>query len=194
MEHPSPFPVSAHYRQPQGQPQGQPQPQSYGAAPGYPPPGGQIQPQGYGQPMPIPHPQGVYAPPGQAAYRASQAKPRLGLMAGGSMLALAALVITPKLSQSQVEEAAPFTCIKQEQVTALVSRDQLKRLIETDLQTPKGTVREFLQQPYCVLSPGQTQAGQPADREAYPLEFDPQTWLVVLFEGDRYAGYDFRFR
>ena len=199
MEYRSPFPVSAHYRQPHwqphGQPQGQPQPLSQGAAPIYPPPGRQISPQGYDQPVPIPHPPGIYAPAGPTvAVSTPQAKPRLGLMAGGSMLALAALVITPQLSQSQVEEATPFTCIKQDQVTALVSRDQLKRLIETDLQAPKNTVREFLQQPYCVLSLGQTQAGQPADREAYPLEFDPQTWLVVIYEGDRYAGYDFRFR
>jgi hypothetical protein len=115
-------------------------------------------------------------------------------MAGGSVLALAALVITPKLNQAQMQEVEPFTCIKQEQTQALVSRDQLKKLLETDFQSPKATVQALLKQPYCVLSPGTTEAGQPADREAYPLEFDPQTWLVVLYEGDRYAGYDFRFR
>jgi hypothetical protein len=110
------------------------------------------------------------------------------------MLALAALVVTPKLNQTQVQEVEPFTCIKQEQAQALISRDQLRTLLATELQSPKATVQELLKQPYCVLSPGTTEAGQPADREAYPLEFDPQTWLVVLYEGDRYAGYDFRFR
>ncbi|OKH51195.1 hypothetical protein NIES30_00320 [Phormidium tenue NIES-30] len=117
-----------------------------------------------------------------------------GGMAGGSMLALAALLVSPNLDQAKVQEAEAFTCIRQEQPKALVSRDQIKKLLETELQAPKATVQEFLQMPYCVLSPGKTEAGLPADREAYPLEFDPQTWLVVLYEGDRYAGYDFRFR
>jgi hypothetical protein len=116
------------------------------------------------------------------------------LMVGGSMLALAALLITPNLGKDQGQESSPFTCVKLEQSQSLVSRDRLKALLETDLQAPKATVQELLKQPYCVMSPGKTEGGQPADREAYPLEFDPQTWLVVLYEGDRYAGYDFRFR
>ncbi|NJP12002.1 MAG: hypothetical protein HC866_23115 [Leptolyngbyaceae cyanobacterium RU_5_1] len=29
---------------------------------------------------------------------------------------------------------------------------------------------------------------------AYPLAFDPQTWFIVLYEGDEYAGYSFSFR
>ncbi len=184
----SPYPVSSHYRPaPQGSPplpgpaqrhqvqhqvqhqQVQPAPGPYGAYP--------LRPSG-----PVPH-----APP-------ARPQSRQVLMAGGSMLALAALVITPQLKTSQVQPAEPFTCIKQENTKALASRDQLKSLLEIELQSPKSTVQSLLQQPYCVLSPGKTEAGQPADREAYPLEFDPQTWLVVLYEGDRYAGYDFRFR
>lgn len=110
------------------------------------------------------------------------------------MLALAALLIFPNLNQDQAPEAEAFTCIRQEQPKSLVSRDQLKKLLETDLQAPKATVQGFLNAPYCVLSPGKTEAGLPAEREAYPLEFDPQTWLVVLYDGDRYVGYDFRFR
>jgi hypothetical protein len=116
------------------------------------------------------------------------------MLVGGSMLALAAMVITPQLSQPQQAAVEPFTCIKQENPKAVISRDQLKALLDTGAEAARAQVRELLKAPYCVLSPGQTEAGQPADREAYPLEFDPQTWLVVLYEGDRYAGYDFRFR
>jgi hypothetical protein len=128
---------------------------------------------------------------GQAA---SRPQPRQVLVAGGSVLALAALLITPNLNQEQAQEAGAFTCIRQEQPKSLVSRDQVKKLLETELQATKVTVQEFLNAPYCVLSPGKTEAGLPAEREAYPLEFDPQTWLVVLYDGDRYVGYDFRFR
>ncbi|TVQ08136.1 MAG: hypothetical protein EA368_12495 [Leptolyngbya sp. DLM2.Bin27] len=115
-------------------------------------------------------------------------------MAGGAVLTLAALLVTANLGQEQVQESSPFTCVKIEQTQALVSRDRLKALLDIDLQAPKTQVQALLKEPYCVMAPGQTEAGQPADREAYPLEFDPQTWLVVLYAGDRYAGYDFRFR
>ncbi|WOD38498.1 hypothetical protein [Nodosilinea sp. E11] len=180
---PSPFPVSSHYRSHQSQAQPA-QPQSRGV------------PQGQAQPVPV-HPE-VYPPSSGAtvSYGAPQARSqqRQVLMAGGAILALAALIMTPKLTSTPVPEAAPFTCLRQEQPQALVSRDQIKRLLETEPQTPKATVLEILNQPYCVLSAGQTEAGLPAEREAYPLEFDPQTWLVVLYAGDRYVGYDFRFR
>lgn len=179
MAQPSPYPVSSHYRQSR---QGQ----------------AQAQARHYHQPQDQPGAAGGHGarPVRPVAYGRASARPqpRQVLMAGGSMLALAALVITPRLNQSQAQQVEPFTCIKQEQTKALVSRDQLQALLEKELQSPKAAVQEVLKQPYCVLSPGKTQAGQPADREAYPLEFDPQTWLVVLYEGDRYAGYDFRFR
>lgn len=169
-----PYSVSSHY---------QPAPPS-----GY-PPSAQAGLPGPAYPQPMPPRVTTHAPVDQP-----KAKPRQVLMAGGSVLALAALLITPNLGSDQVQESSPFTCVKLEQTQSLVSRDQLKTLLETDLQAPKATVQELLKQPYCVMSPGKTEAGQPADREAYPLEFDPQTWLVVLYEGDRYAGYDFRFR
>jgi hypothetical protein len=180
----SSYPVSAHYQPPQPQPV-QPQP---------------VQPQSMPprsvRPQPGAHPGYHRRPaqrPGPSPYL-ERPQPRQVIVAGGSMLALAALLISPNLNQEKVQEAEAFTCIRQEQPKALVSRDQIKKLLETELQAPKATVQEFLQTPYCVLSPGKTEAGLPADREAYPLAFDPQTWLVVLYEGDRYAGYDFRFR
>jgi hypothetical protein len=40
----------------------------------------------------------------------------------------------------------------------------------------------------------QIRAGATSLREAYPLEFDPQTWLVLLYEGDQYTGYRFATR
>ncbi len=176
------YPVSAHYRPPQPQPV-HPRPVNPQSRPPHPL---RVQPGPY-----------AYAPQHRRAGSGAfpdRPQPRQVLIAGGSMLALAALLVSPNPDQAKVQEAGAFTCVRQEQPKALVSRDQIKKLLETELQAPKATVQEFLQVPYCVLSPGKTEAGLPADREAYPLEFDPQTWLVVLYEGDRYAGYDFRFR
>lgn len=180
----SSYPVSAHY---QPQPP-QPQPVNPPSATSRSMPMQPVRPQ------PGAHPVHRSAQrPGPSAYP-DRPQPRQVIVAGGSMLALAALLISPNLNREKVPEAEAFTCIRQEQPKALVSRDQVKKLLETELQAPKARVQEFLQTPYCVLSAGKTEAGLPADREAYPLEFDPQTWLVVLYEGDRYAGYDFRFR
>ncbi|MBE9155477.1 hypothetical protein IQ265_01270 [Nodosilinea sp. LEGE 06152] len=187
----SSYPVSSHYHRPQQPSPGQPQ----GASPK---PSPQPAPRSaWPAPQAGPRP---YPPTAQVNNRAvygestPRPQPRQVLVAGGSVLALAALLISPNINQEQAPEAEAFTCIRQEQPKSLVSRDQVKKLLETDLQAPKATVQEFLNAPYCVLSPGKTEAGLPAEREAYPLEFDPQTWLVVLYDGDRYVGYDFRFR
>jgi len=48
-------------------------------------------------------------------------------------------------------------------------------------------------EPYCTLSPVEVREGVTAQREAYPLEFNPETWFVVLYEGEEYAGFDFSF-
>lgn len=189
----SSYPVSSHYRPQQPSP-GQPQ----GASPTPSPRSSPRSPQGWPTPQagPRPYPAPATRASGRAVYGepTPRPQPRQVLVAGGSVLALAALLITPNLNPDQAQEVEAFTCIRQEQPKALVSRDQIKKLLETDLQAPKATVQEFLNVPYCVLSPGKTEAGLPAEREAYPLEFDPETWLVVLYEGDRYVGYDFRFR
>jgi len=56
----------------------------------------------------------------------------------------------------------------------------------------KSKVEEILKQPYCQLPTLEVRAGIAAERVAYPLAFDPQSWLVILYEGDEYAGYEFR--
>lgn len=186
------YPVSSHYRpqpsapeMPQTLPLGRPQGASSRSLQDWDSP----------QAGPRPYPAPAARTSGRVDYgEAPRLQPRQVLVAGGSVLVLAALFIIPNLNQEQTQEAGAFTCIRQEQPKSLVSRDQVKKLLETDLQASKSTVQEFLNAPYCVLSPGKTEAGLPAEREAYPLEFDPQTWLVVLYEGDRYVGYDFRFR
>jgi hypothetical protein len=75
------------------------------------------------------------------------------------------------------------------QSQAKLSREQLARLLTVPEGDRKQKVREILRDPYCKLADLQIRVGAIAQREAYPLEFDPQTWLIILYEGDQYAGY-----
>jgi hypothetical protein len=79
------------------------------------------------------------------------------------------------------------------------------------LALPKGAtpeaVRQVIKEPYCTLPPVETAAqpaAQPADqraaqtpadtREAYPLAFDLEAWVVVNYQAGEYIGYDFVFK
>ncbi|HIK45581.1 MAG TPA: hypothetical protein IGR64_11965 [Leptolyngbyaceae cyanobacterium M65_K2018_010] len=115
------------------------------------------------------------------------------VMAGGSMLALAALLVTPHLGEGEAQPVASDACIKLEQVQNPVSRDRLRRLLALEAASPKAAVRTLLNQPHCVLPPTTGRNGGQTEREAYPLEFDPTTWLIVTYENNQYTGYDFSF-
>ena len=76
--------------------------------------------------------------------------------------------------------------------TARLSREQLLALLAVPERDAKARVREITKAPYCQLSTLNIRAGVDAEREAYPLEFDPNTTLVILYENDEYAGYRFK--
>jgi len=154
------------------------------------------------QPRPSPPSGGSPVPPPTAMPRQYSPQPprrrRYGgggvLVAGGSMLALAAFLIHPGAEPGTTPGGDPQVCITQARGPATLSRDQLKKLIDLDMQTPKADVRELLGEPHCGLGVGRTEANVQAERDAYPLEFDPATWLVVQYENEQYVGYDFSFR
>jgi hypothetical protein len=115
------------------------------------------------------------------------------MLAGGSVIMAIGLLtdvhgIWPKAMP------AKDICQAVVEPAAILSREQLAQL----LAIPEGAQREQLQQvaksPYCRLPNVEVRSGATAQREAYPLAFDPKTWLVVLYEGDSYAGYSFSFR
>jgi hypothetical protein len=72
-----------------------------------------------------------------------------------------------------------------------ISREKLAAFLTVSEREPKLRVQDILQQSYCQLPSIEIRAGVPAERQVYPLAFDPQTWLVVLYEGEEYAGYQF---
>ncbi|MEL6384343.1 MAG: hypothetical protein AAFQ89_18175 [Cyanobacteria bacterium J06626_18] len=112
--------------------------------------------------------------------------------AGGGVLALAALAVVPKSGP----QAGPVSDVCQQRVEeqSVLSRAELSQLLSVPERSSKEAVQQVIAAPYCTLEPTSLREGAVAQREAYPLEFDPQTWLVVLYEEGEYAGYDFSFK
>ena len=115
------------------------------------------------------------------------------LAAGGALLLTLGLLL-PSLPSFGTKKSGGEGCQEEVQKQAKLSRDQLARLLTVSEGSKKQRIREIVKEPYCKLSDLQVRVGATAQREAYPLEFDPQTWFVILYEGDQYAGYRFSFR
>jgi hypothetical protein len=114
------------------------------------------------------------------------------LVAGGSMLALVGFLANPfAVFQPPVKDDV---CQGAVQPQAVLSRDRLSQLLAVPERSPKATVRAIVQDPYCTLPEIEVRAGVVAQREVYPLAFDPETWFIVLYEGEEYAGYSFSFQ
>jgi hypothetical protein len=82
-------------------------------------------------------------------------------------------------------------CEQVVQPKATLSRSGLAKFLTIPEGKPRQAIRQFIHQPYCQLPKLHIRAGAVAEREAYPLGFDPRHWLVVLYEGDQYAGFEF---
>ncbi|MBD2089085.1 hypothetical protein H6F67_04355 [Microcoleus sp. FACHB-1515] len=137
----------------------------------------------------------IYPPPQslQRPIRKRRKPRRKGaiFLAGSSMLAAGLLFV----DLHGVKPNAPKSVCQQViQARSVLSRDELAKLLNVRERSSKSAVQAIVSEPYCKLAPIEIRAGVRADREAYPLAFDPNTWLVVLYEGDEYAGYDFAIR
>ena len=97
------------------------------------------------------------------------------------------LIIPLKKSASQVS----WKNVISEEAT--LSRAQLATLLTIPERDAKSRIREIVSEPYCQLPSINVRAGVEAEREAYPLAFDPGTTLVILYENNEYAGYRFSF-
>jgi hypothetical protein len=73
----------------------------------------------------------------------------------------------------------------------VISRQQLAEFLTISERDARSRVEEVLKAPYCQLPNLSVRAGVVSERKVYPLAFDPRTWLIVLYEGDEYAGYRF---
>jgi hypothetical protein len=113
------------------------------------------------------------------------------LLAGGLMFAMVGLVMDVR-GMSATGKPTHQLCQGEIKSKVVVSREQLAQLLLVPERDSKVKVEEILKQPYCQLPSLEVRAGVAADRAAYPLAFDPHTWLVILYEGDEYAGYQFK--
>jgi hypothetical protein len=116
------------------------------------------------------------------------------LMAGGSaLLALTLLLDLNGLSLAALggKKASGEACQTVVQADVKISRQQLAKLLTLVEGSKKQQVRDILKQPYCQLASLQVRTGALSQRDVYPLDFESQTRLVVLYEGEEYAGYRF---
>jgi hypothetical protein len=138
---------------------------------------------------------------------------RKALWAGGSVATLALLAIVPGKGTSQA--IANATCQQVVKSGAEISRAQLASLISVPKGAAPEAVRQAINEPYCLL-PVPDQAQSPKDlkskdlkaedlkteetlekvttREAYPLAFDPEAWVIVNYSSGAYVDYDFVFK
>lgn len=111
--------------------------------------------------------------------------------AGGGAVALALLAVVPQF-QTQAP-ASNDLCQQVVEAQSVLGRDELSELLAIPERASREAVQAVIAQPYCTLAQAEVREGVMAEREAYPLAFDPQTWFVVLYEDGEYAGYDFSF-
>ncbi|MBW4520316.1 MAG: hypothetical protein KME16_11525 [Scytolyngbya sp. HA4215-MV1] len=114
------------------------------------------------------------------------------LAIGGTLLVLMGLILNPRDLLSARAPSEPCQEIVQPQ--SKLTREQISQLLTIPERSTKTKVKAIIQAPYCKFPQLEVRAGVMAEREAYPLAFDPQTWLVILYEGNEYAGYAFSFR
>ncbi len=116
------------------------------------------------------------------------------LLIGAILGTIAALVVEMYQERGQlaVHPGDRQQCLRNGQSVGVISRDQLGELGNVAPPIPKHQLH-WLPEPYCQF-PVTGREGRRVVRDAYPLEFDPQTWLVIRYEEDTYVGYDFNFR
>lgn len=111
---------------------------------------------------------------------------------GGALAVIAGLTLDTQKILALNQIRRPENCVGEVNSTVTVSREQLAMFLTVSERDPKAKVQDILQMPYCELASLEIRAGIPSERSVYRLAFDPQTWLVVLYEGNEYAGYQFQ--
>jgi hypothetical protein len=116
------------------------------------------------------------------------------LMIGGSVIMAVWLLYDFKalppisLGPPKVVSQACRTIV---QPDARLSNQQVAQLLVLAEGSKKQQTQQMLGKPYCQLADLQVRVGATSKRDAYPLVADPLTRLIVLYEGDEYAGYRF---
>ncbi len=119
---------------------------------------------------------------------------RKQLLAGGVILLSLGLFIDVRGLPSLGAKTTP-PCPLAPSSQGQLSKRQVAMLLTVAEGDQRDKIREIVHEPSCKLPNLQVRSGSTAEREVYSLEgFAPQMWIVVLYEGDQYAGYKFWFR
>jgi hypothetical protein len=115
------------------------------------------------------------------------------LLIGGALLAAIGLTLTQPNLEPPTRELDPTQfCQEIVEPKATVSREQLAKLLAIPERGSRSQVQAIVKEPYCRMPNLSIRAGAITERVAYPLASDPQTWLVILYEGKTYVGYGFK--
>jgi len=109
------------------------------------------------------------------------------MVIGGGAVAILAIVLN--WSGFQRSSQGELPCATAPQPSSPLTHEQLARFLVIPERSSKEVVRSIVQTPYCNLLGVEVRAGETAEREAYLLKFDSQNWLVILYEGEEYAGF-----
>lgn len=116
---------------------------------------------------------------------------RSALVTLGCAAVLLTLVIQWPSRPASRTSTPNLPCQQIVQPQAALSRETLLQLLAIPERESAQAVRDLVQEPYCTLPPVELRAGVASERDVFPLAFDPQTWVVVLYEDGEYAGYAF---
>jgi hypothetical protein len=114
--------------------------------------------------------------------------------AGWGIATMSLLLNVGTYLKADAASAKKDNCQKIVQSSAVLSRAQLGKILTVPERSNQQTVRDIVAEPYCQLPSLEIRDGVTAIREAYPLAFAPSTWLVMLYEGEEYAGFSFSFQ
>jgi hypothetical protein len=103
---------------------------------------------------------------------------------------LLALGVTVALQNtiSSAQSTRPEACQVFISPNASITRDQLAAFLQLPENARKQDVQQALGMPRCKLA----KRGE-IDRHAYPLRFDPETWIIVEYSGAWMDTYTFTF-
>lgn len=114
------------------------------------------------------------------------------VIAGGAvLLAIGVLLDMYGLPSFGNRRSFASACQGAAKSESTLAKEQLAQLLSIPEGAPKQRIRDVVKEPYCQLPDLQVRAGATAQREAYRLNFDSDTWLIVLYEGEQYTGYRF---
>ena len=113
------------------------------------------------------------------------------VLAGGTVIValLVLLDLREMVQPRRPQKLAINTCQEVISRDAELTKEQLAKFLTVPERDQKQRVQSIVQQPYCQLPKLEVRSGVEADREAYPIKDDRKVQLVILYEGDEYAGY-----